>query len=80
MQLVIEIPNELYDDYKTIPKTEIDDYGALIDRAIYYGTPLPKGHGRLKDEDEIVKAIEDRVEFLKRMMQYLCGCVRTLIF
>ena len=35
-------------------------------QGIKNGTPLPKGHGRLKDEDEIIKAIQDRVEFLKK--------------
>ena len=35
-------------------------------RAIRKGTVLPKGHGDLKDEDEIIKAIEDRVEFLRK--------------
>jgi hypothetical protein len=44
---------------------EIDDILAMA-RAIRKGTVLPKGHGDLKDEDEIIKAIENRVEFLKK--------------
>lgn len=64
MELVIKIP----DEYK-----ELLDHGKAdgsirksILNAVANGTPLPKGHGKLKDEDEIVKAIEDRVEFLRK--------------
>lgn len=53
MKLIIDIPDEL--------KTEVHNHGlflcpndktALVN-AIKHGTPLPKGHGRLIDADEI---------------------------
>ncbi len=64
MKLVIDIPNGIYD---TIQADEMisREQLAVLQMHIMNGTPLPKGHGRLKDEDEIVKAIEDRVNFLK---------------
>lgn len=67
IELVIKIPEEQYNIiksnlYDTFP-AEMRKWGL---EAIRNGTPLPKGHGRLKDEDEIVKAIEDRVEFLRK--------------
>ena len=52
MQIVIDIPENDYElalrnDYSTIYK------GVHIADAIKNGTPLPKGHGRLIDADEI---------------------------
>lgn len=55
MKLVIDIPE---DQYTTLnAKTQDDivdviDHGALI-KAIKNGTPLPKGHGRLIDADDV---------------------------
>ena len=45
MQIVIDIPEKLYNRMKT--------YQGLDDTyiAVKHGTPLPKGHGRLKDVD-----------------------------
>lgn len=67
MQIVIDIPNEFYEDIKMADNESFDGFieGELV-RIIQNGTPLPKGHGRLKDEDEIIRAIEDRVEFLRK--------------
>lgn len=53
MQIVIDIPQEIYDDYMSCDKNEIMENGALIDKAIINGTPLPKGHGRLIDADSL---------------------------
>jgi hypothetical protein len=62
---MIEIPESIYD---TIQSDEMisREQLAILQMHIMNGIPLPKGHGRLKDEDEIVKAIEDRVEFLRK--------------
>lgn len=49
MQIVIDIPEEEFERIKDIP----NDYKLLIHKAIANGTPLPKGHGRLKDVDWI---------------------------
>ena len=49
MQIVIDIPEELYEEI-----ISRDDCGLHeLTRAIANGTPLPKGHGELKDVDEI---------------------------
>lgn len=52
MQIVIDIPEEIYNDYMSCDKNEIMENGALIDKAIVNGTVLSK-HGRLKDFDRI---------------------------
>ena len=64
IELVIKLPEDTYKDI--IENGFIyDEDNEFIAKEIKNGTPLPKGHGRLKDEDEIIKAIEDRVNFLK---------------
>ena len=52
MQIVIDMHEKDYQAVKNghIPFSVLD--------AIIKGTPLPKGHGRLKDADEIAKSIE----------------------
>ena len=57
MQLVIDIPEDvkntidlLDDSFDAIKEAY---YGSLAIMAIQNGTPLPKGHGRLIDADEI---------------------------
>ena len=53
IELMIKIPKELYESYKGIPPM-LGDVGIdMIAQSIANGTPLPKGHGRLKDIDEI---------------------------
>lgn len=49
MQIVINIPEEEYKNIKnyTAPMT-------WTEHLIKNGTPLPKGHGRLKDIDKII--------------------------
>lgn len=52
MQVVIDIPKANYEKMKTM-----DEKGALENpylMAIAQGTPLPKGHGNLKDIDKII--------------------------
>ena len=48
MEIVIKIPEEIYNDTKTHPLFQSDI--PAIEKAIKNGTPLPKGHGDLKDE------------------------------
>ena len=55
MQIVIDID----EDYYKILKHDVEsgmDYRPCV--LIANGTPLPKGHGRLKDENEIKQMIE----------------------
>lgn len=68
MQIVIEIPEhdknviERFvrgDGCEDFPPSIIEN---LI-RAIYLGTPLPEGHGRLIDADETLKAMDSWDKF-----------------
>ena len=53
MQIVIDIPDEIYKKY-------MDDRVRVTDvlHAVRHGTPLPKGHGRLIDADELKRTME----------------------
>ena len=57
MQIVIDIPKKIYDH---ILRTNmlVNSDRLEVTEAIIDGTPLPKGHGRLVDYDEI-KVEED---------------------
>ena len=53
MQIVIDIPEKVYN---ALTHTEFDA-NLVVDemrKSIANGTPLPKGHGRLIDADEII--------------------------
>ena len=54
MRLVIDIPDE---EYKCVQITGCIGNETCIANAIYNGTPLPRGHGRLIDAD----AFQDRL-------------------
>lgn len=49
MKVLIEIPEEVYKKAKETHDVMCDS----VWLGIKYGTPLPKGHGRLIDADEI---------------------------
>ena len=53
MKLIIDIPEEIMEYIKN-NVVYIDE----IANAIKNGTPLPKGHGDLKDMDDIYEALE----------------------
>ena len=48
MQIVIDISDEEYEDVKKVGGCYYD-----FGKAIYYGTPLPKGHGDLIDRSKL---------------------------
>lgn len=50
IELVIKIPEEIYQHYK---KTWSKRRGSIPESCIAFGTPLPKGHGRLGDLDAL---------------------------
>lgn len=50
MQIVIDIDKELYESYKDRPPMLGDAGMDMIAQSIAKGTPLPEGHGDLKDE------------------------------
>ena len=56
MKLIIEIPKKVYNKAITRGHYTIDiaDY-------LKNGTPRPKGHGRLLDEDQLVSEIRDDI-------------------
>lgn len=54
MQIVIDMPEEMYRKYKML-----DDNG-ITDKPIHYianGKPLPKGHGDLIDRDKLLEEL-----------------------
>ena len=67
MQIIIDMTDNIYTELTKTGENEIN-LGILLAlrEAVRQGKPLPKGHGKLKDENEIVKAIQDRVEFLRK--------------
>ena len=56
MQIVIDIPEE---EYRCVQITGCIGNKTCISNAIYNGTSLPKGHGRLIDADELKKIIQE---------------------
>lgn len=53
VELVIKIPKELYEAYKVFGGTEMDKIAQLIAN----GIPLPKGHGKLIDVNDLLEQI-----------------------
>lgn len=53
MQIVIDIPKRTYEQLKFLREQGFDGFETIIDKAVANGTPLPKGHGRLIDADEL---------------------------
>ena len=59
MQIVIDIPDEVYEEIQVkFLNTKVNPI-TIIDRAIYNGTPLPKGYGRLIDADAYYDSIKE---------------------
>ena len=56
IELVIKIPEKVYKDIQS-KSTKIQAEGYLIENAVLNGTPLPKGHGRLVDVNELLDDI-----------------------
>ena len=54
MQIVIDIPETIY---KAVISNNLTYGIATIFHAIRNGTPLPKGHGELKDADEMINKL-----------------------
>lgn len=55
VELVIKIPEKEYQRWQK--DGEMD--ALIVRNAIVNGTPLPKGHGRLIDADELVKEADE---------------------
>ena len=67
MKLVVDIPEEYYKAIKEIP-VEQSTADMLIMR---YGTPLPKGHGRLVDYDEMKKIANCYGEYTATILSHI---------
>lgn len=62
MQIVIDIPDEMYQEIKETFKVisgsrSSKRFDYILFNAVNTGTPLPKGHGDLIDRSKIYKAI-----------------------
>lgn len=61
MQIVIDIPEKTYEHIKFYEgRTPLYDIYSQLYEAVYNGTPLPKGHGRLiaePTEEDIAKTV-----------------------
>ena len=55
IELVIKIPEE---EYKCVQITGHIGNVTQVSNAIFTGKPIPKGHGRLIDADEALKAMD----------------------
>ena len=58
IELVIRMPKEAYDEIKGHNGVSyaVEDWLSEVEWAIRHGTPLPKGHGRLVDENEVTSS------------------------
>jgi len=54
MQIVIDISEEMYEDLKYL---NVHGFTTAVEEAVANGTPLPKGHGRLIDVNDILDRI-----------------------
>ena len=64
MELVIKIPDSLYEKALAIKGTDEElcfEDRLQLEIALENGTPLPKGHGVLKDADELTKEIKSYI-------------------
>lgn len=59
MKIVIEIDKDRYEDTKRIASVQMNYRTPTIEQIVANGTPLPKGHGRLIDAEELKKIIRE---------------------
>jgi len=60
MQIVIDISERRYKDIQRIASVQLkSNYFQTAEQIIASGTPLPKGHGNIYDENDIKKRIEN---------------------
>ena len=77
VEVVIKISKEVYEWYKK----ECEENDALIvdnnTYAIGTGTPLPKGHGRLIDADELIESL-DKMAWIDSQPRAIRRCIRSI--
>ena len=54
MQIVIDISEEMYEQLKYL---NVHGFTTAVEEAVANGTPLPKGHGKLFDVNDILDRI-----------------------
>ena len=65
MQIVIDISEERFRDIQRIAEVQLEsNYFKTAEQVIANGIPLPKGHGDLKDANELKKAYDERITYL----------------
>lgn len=75
IELVIKIPNRIY---KTIQNRHLNIIDKeIIEDAIRNGTPLPKGHGRLIDYDDLIEGLD---RYGRKNVKYQLPYSPTIIF
>ncbi len=57
MKIVIDIPDEVYEEFKAGRQSMKND--CIISNAVFDGKVLPEGHGRLIDADALIAKVED---------------------
>ena len=62
MQIVIDIDAERFKDILRISTVQLKGRTPTLEQVIATGTPLPKGHGRLIDADDIDNHIIGHVD------------------
>lgn len=67
IELVIKIPEEIYQHYKRIWQKR---RGSIPESCIAFGTPLPKGHGRLIDADALYDQFEYADYDFEKTLEY----------
>lgn len=76
MQIVIDIPEEEYQNYLKMRPSYPEGVFCYI-KAIQNGTPLPKGHGRLIDADALKD--EWKEGFHRKMVEAIMDDAPTII-
>lgn len=83
IELVIKIPEERFRDIQRIAEVQLElNHFKTAEQIIAKGTPLPKGHGRLKDENEIKQMIENakvKNESSKNLAENIIKFASTII-
>ena len=62
IELVIKIPEDVYKNIQSLDWKNAGRWFSEECKAIHNGTPLPKGHGRLIDADELYGDFIDGTE------------------
>lgn len=59
MQIVIDISEEMYEELKYL---NVHGFTTAVEEAVANGTPLPKGHGDLKDMENFLCMFDLTIE------------------